>query len=199
MKKLKFFVAVLLSVCTCLAMCLFVGCKDFELSTPTNVQVDLNHKLTWDEVEDARSYVVEIKDENGELVDNKKEKREYSSLKNLAVGKYLIRVKAVGSQDGAESDWSAAFKFDRPYETGCVYTLVNNTEYHITGAGSASGDIVIEDFYRNKPVTAIAENAFKGNGRVTSVVLGNQIKTIGKNAFYRCENLTSIKIGRAHV
>lgn len=194
MKKLKIFVAVLLSVCTWLALCLFVGCKDFELSTPTNIEVDINHKLTWDEVADARSYVVEIKDANGEIVDSKKEKREYSSLKSLAVGKYTIRIKAVGAQDGVESDWSTALEFDRPYETGCVYTLVNNSEYHITNAGSASGDIVIEDFYRNKPVTAIADNAFKGNGRITSIVLGNQVKSIGKNAFYRCESLTSISI-----
>jgi len=194
MKKLKIFAVICLSVCAFLALSLITACKEYALPAPTNIKVDYNHKLTWDEVEEARSYVVEIKDSNGEIVNSKKEKREYTSLKNLEIGLYEIRIKAVGNEDGVESDWSTVFEFDRPYETGCVYTLVNNTEYHITGAGSASGDIVIEDYYRNKPVTAIADNAFKGNGRVTGIVLGNNITSIGKNAFYRCENLTSITI-----
>lgn len=194
MKKLKIFIVMLLSVCAFIALSCITACKNFDLATPTNIQVDYNHQLTWDEVENARSYTVEIKDSNGEIIDSKKTKQENTSLKSLEVGTYEIRVKAIGSNSGSESDWSEIFEFDRPYETGCVYTLVNNSEYHITGGGSASGNIVIEDFYRNKPVTAIADNAFKGNGRITGIVLGSQIKSIGKNAFYRCENLASVEI-----
>ena len=112
MKKLKIFVVALLSVCTWFALSLFVGCTGDQLAAPTNLKIDLNHKLTWDEVEDARNYVVEIKDANGEIVDSKKEKRATSSLKNLEVGEYTIRIKAVGSQDGAESAWSVEFEFE---------------------------------------------------------------------------------------
>ncbi|MBQ4053135.1 MAG: leucine-rich repeat protein, partial [Clostridia bacterium] len=92
------------------------------------------------------------------------------------------------------SAWSEAFKYYRPYETGCVYTLINNTEYQITKAGSASGKVIIEDVYRGKPVTSIADNAFKGNFQITEVVLGKNIKSIGNNAFYKCEYLTKIDI-----
>jgi hypothetical protein len=41
-------------------------------------------------------------------------------------------------------------------------------------------------------VTAIAANAFKKNTKITSVTIGKNIKTIGKNAFYGCTKLKSI-------
>ena len=43
-------------------------------------------------------------------------------------------------------------------------------------------------------VTKIADNAFKNNKTVTKVTVGSNIKTIGKNAFYKCTKLKTIKI-----
>ncbi|MBQ3601362.1 MAG: leucine-rich repeat protein [Lachnospiraceae bacterium] len=44
-------------------------------------------------------------------------------------------------------------------------------------------------------VTSIASNAFKGNKKITKVVIGKTITTIGKNAFSGCSKLKTIKIG----
>ena len=43
-------------------------------------------------------------------------------------------------------------------------------------------------------VTKIADNAFKNNKTVTKVTVGSNITAIGKNAFYKCKKLKTIKI-----
>lgn len=44
-------------------------------------------------------------------------------------------------------------------------------------------------------VTAIADNAFKGNKKITKVTISKNVKTIGKNAFNGCSNLKTVTIG----
>jgi hypothetical protein len=43
-------------------------------------------------------------------------------------------------------------------------------------------------------VTEIASGACKGNKKLTTVTIGKNVTKIGKNAFYKCKNLTSINI-----
>ena len=43
-------------------------------------------------------------------------------------------------------------------------------------------------------VTGIADNAFKGNKKVTKVTISSKVKTIGKQAFYGCKKLKTITI-----
>ena len=43
-------------------------------------------------------------------------------------------------------------------------------------------------------VTSIAANACKGNKKITSLIIGSNIKSIGKNAFYGCKNLKKLVI-----
>ena len=43
-------------------------------------------------------------------------------------------------------------------------------------------------------VTAIADSAFKGLKKLTTLTIGKNVKKIGKRAFYQCEKLTSITI-----
>ena len=43
-------------------------------------------------------------------------------------------------------------------------------------------------------VTAIKENAFKGLKKLAKVVIGANVKTIGKNAFLNCKKLKTITI-----
>ena len=46
-------------------------------------------------------------------------------------------------------------------------------------------------------VTAIADNAFKNNKRIKTVVVGKNVRTIGKKAFYGCKNLKKITVQRS--
>lgn len=47
---------------------------------------------------------------------------------------------------------------------------------------------------KNFTVTSIAANAFKGNKKITSVVIKKNVKTIGKNAFANCTKLKKVTI-----
>lgn len=93
-----------------------------------------------------------------------------------------------------ESDWSEVVSFHKNYETGCVYTLINNnTEYAITSAGTCTDSFTIEDVYRGKPVTEIANSAFRAS-KVKNIVVGNNVRSIGDEAFYNCPDLETIVI-----
>ena len=91
--------------------------------------------------------------------------------------------------------FSEIMYFHKYYETGCVDTLINNnSEYAITKVGKASGTFVIEDYYRNKAVTQIADAAFKGSTKVEGITIGSNVESIGENSFYNCSKLNNIII-----
>lgn len=46
--------------------------------------------------------------------------------------------------------------------------------------------------FTGKGITRIADGAFQGNTKVTSIVFDESLKAIGKNAFNGCENLTTL-------
>lgn len=189
MKKLKIFVA--MGVLTISALLGFTACGGEEILTPTGFEIEEN-RLTWEDVDNARSYVIEIKNAESGEIKNSSSNRENLSLAFLDVGDYEIRVKAIGANAKDESEWSEVLYFKREYESGCIYKLVNNTEYQVYRVGSAVGDVFIEAEYRNKPVTSIANKAFYKSGKITGIELSENVKTIGDNAFYNCVNLTRI-------
>ena len=166
------------------------------LETPQSLEIDIDNQLSWDAVNSARSYLVEVKNESGEAVLSKTTRKTSHSLSDLEVGDYEIRVRATGgAKNDQTSEWSEALYFHRDYETGCVYELFNgNTEYRIKRSGSATGTVTIEATYRGKPVTEIGENAFKGNRNVKEIILGENIRTIAENAFYNCSVLESVTL-----
>ena len=192
MKKWKIFIIIGAIVCSLFT---FVGCGKEKLATPTDFGIQDVHVLTWAEVEGARSYMVEVADaETGEVVDTKKRTEEKFSMSGKKEGFYKIRVKAVGDGKSREdSDWSPMYDFHKQYETGCVYKLINdNTAYEITGAGTANGEVTIEDYYLNKPVTRIANKAFRKKTSIKKVTFGANVREIGENAFDSCVDLESI-------
>lgn len=79
------------------------------------------------------------------------------------------------------------------YELG---TSANGDSYYIvTGIGTyKSSHLVIPETYKGVVVSKIAENAFRGNTKLTSAVIGKNILTVGKCAFEGCSNLTSIQL-----
>lgn len=174
-----------------LVLCLLLlsACSS-EVSEPAGLRLNMDTQtLTWHRVSTANGYTVVINGEEKTIRSN------YISLEFLEPGTYEIKIKALGNDDDLEdSDW-VSYTYTREAESGLNYKLINNnTEYQVTGAGSASGDVVMESVYRGKPVTSIADKAFSSNSQITSMVIGEHVKTIGKNAFARCTALKSITI-----
>ncbi|MBQ8885046.1 MAG: leucine-rich repeat domain-containing protein [Clostridia bacterium] len=185
MKKFRLFIFFSLIICCFLA---FAGCAP-ALPRPTDLKIDQDTlTLSWKEVETADYYTVSI---NGE--ENDSSKNAYS-LAKLTAGEYTIKVKACG-EDYKDSKWSEAIPFDREAESGMIFKLINNgTEYEVSNLGTASGDIVVPDEYRGRPVTSIGKKAFAKKPLLTSVKLGENIKTIGEQAFFQCTYLKTINI-----
>lgn len=194
------FLKLLFPVAALLLLLGLASCKTSAgLETPQSLEIDIDNQLSWDAVDLARSYLVEVKNEEGEEILSKTTRKTTYSLSDLEVGDYEIRVRATGgAQNDQTSDWSEALHFHRDYETGCVYELFNgNTEYRIKRGGSASGTVTIEATYRGKPVTEIGENAFKGNRNVKEIILGENIRTIAESAFYNCSALESVTLSNS--
>ena len=157
--------------------------------------IDKTNKLSWAAVSGARYYIVQITDVDTGEVKEVTAKRTNHSLSSLAEGDYEIRIKAVaGDKDKDDSEWSDVRYFSKAYESGCIYRLVNNMTYEITDVGSATGDVLIEATYRDKPVTSIADSAFRGEKGITSVTIQDGITYIGRSAFNNCPNITSITL-----
>lgn len=191
--KIKYYLLALLLVLCSLTVC---ACGA-SLDAPTGFTLDENYLLSWEPVEGARSYQIEVKAVGeSEPILNKSTRKTSYSLHDLKEGDYEVTLVAKGGKDNDLFSLSSeVFAFHRDYETGCVYQLYNsNTEYKIISGRAASEVVLIEDTYRGKPVTEIAENAFKGNRLITEVHLGKNIRTIGKEAFYNCANLTKVVI-----
>jgi uncharacterized repeat protein (TIGR02543 family) len=157
--------------------------------------IDKTNKLSWTAVSGARYYIIQITDVDTGEVKEVTAKRTNHSLSTLTEGDYEIRIKAVaGDKDKEDSEWSDICYFKKGYESGCIYRLVNNMEYEITDVGSATGDVRIESTYRDKPVTSIADSAFRGEKGITSVTIGEGITYIGRSAFNNCPNIVSVTL-----
>ncbi len=73
---------------------------------------------------------------------------------------------------------------------------VYETECHVIGIGTESGDIVIPATYCGKPVTEIGEKAFFYED-ITSVVIPDSVLYIRKTAFYQCSSLRRVQLGNS--
>ncbi len=63
----------------------------------------------------------------------------------------------------------------------------------ITGYTGNGGDIIIPDYIGGKKVVAIADKAFANNKSITSVTMGDNVRTIGMKAFYGCSKMKSVE------
>ena len=190
MKKLRIFIILGAFISLFSALILLTGCGKPALSRPLGLKIDGDTLLlTWNEVEDSVGYTVRI---NGE---SRNTRQNRYSLTTLAAGEYRIRVQARGNErNHGNSSWSDEIAFTREAETGLNYVLNDTgTEYSVQGIGSSSPNVVIEDYYRGKPVTSVANNAFQ-RSQVSSVKFGKFIRSVGKYAFANCGALESIEI-----
>ena len=187
-KKFGYLLAVLSLFSACLI--LLTACGTPRLSEPIGLYVDMDSQtLHWQKVKGASAYSVEI---NGNEISTKQNQ---FALSGLAEGEYTIRLKAVSGNDEYQDSKIVEYYFVRERETGLVYkTTANNSAYELVSIGSASGDVVMESNFRGKPVISIAKGAFRRCNRLTSLVVGEHVQTIGESAFYACSELQSITL-----
>ncbi len=182
-----------------------------QLATPVNVALDKDYKLTWDEVENASSYVVKIGTKEN------KTKTASFNFKSYSNSSATIYVKATGGLDYTDSEW-ATYEYEAP--TTLVYTLLSDGSGYEVSRPDAddvnyglSGKIVIPDYYQGLPVTRIADDAFslrslqiinpsnpnqqqtqQYNTVTTEIRLPEHLKEIGQYAFWGLTALKSIKL-----
>lgn len=191
MKKFSVILSAILILCISVV---FSACGGAELlSTPANFYVDDDDNLNWSDVEDARSYEIEITDAEG-VPTIRTSRRAFYGLRTLAEGDYGIRVRATGAYD-AMSEWSETFRFHKLPESEFVYRATDDgLAWTLWSARTVVGDIVLEDTYRGKPVISISGGAFRNDDKVTSVAVGKNVRTIGERAFYNCTALVSVSM-----
>lgn len=66
-----------------------------------------------------------------------------------------------------------------------------------SGISSAKVPDTIKISGKTYKVTAIASGAFKGNGKLKKITVGNNVSKISSKAFYSCKALKSIKLGNS--
>lgn len=186
----------LLTILSFILGCLFVFacCGKSKLDTPNTDSFLVDQTtllLSWDPVKNAKGYKVIVNNEEFSTT-----KPRYP-LDPLPAGVYTISIQAVGLSDSVEdSTWSEPFEYVRAQESGLSYVLINNnTEYEVRSIGTASGHIKIEDSYRGRPVTSIADMAFANKATsVASIEIGNNVRRIGSRAFLNCSLMQEITI-----
>ena len=114
----------------------------------------------------------------------------------------LAEVTGIGSYTGVKT---LSFTIRKGEELPETFTK-NNLKYKITkgtatvtGVVKSKATVKIPDTVKVNgkvlKVTAIANNAFKKDAKLTSVTIGKNVKTIGRNAFAQCAKLKTVKGG----
>ena len=84
-------------------------------------------------------------------------------------------------------------------QNGVTYKIEGNG-VTVTEIDQTVADVVIPDTViiegKEYKVTSIPKNAFKNNKKLTSIIIGNNVTSIGDYAFYGCTNLKTVKIGK---
>ncbi len=75
-----------------------------------------------------------------------------------------------------------------------TFELVDN-EYKVTGYTGTATEIIIPSKYNGKPVTSIGGDAFYWCDSLTSITIPDSVIGIGSSAFANCTSLTSVTIG----
>ncbi len=187
MRKIRL-LPVIAALLALLLMCL-ASCGS-SIDAPENLRLDSDTQtLHWDRVPGALGYSVLIGEKE------KTTRTNSFSLESLEPGDYEIKVKSLGDGEVLADSEYKSFSFTRETETGLQYKLINNnTEYELAGVGVALGDVVMEEYYRGKPVTSIAKGALASNEVITSFTINSKVTEIPQKMFYNCKALTKVVI-----
>lgn len=81
---------------------------------------------------------------------------------------------------------------------GVAYTEgLEITDGVVTGYHGSVRDVIVPERWEGKTVTAVAENAFRGNTTVRHLTLPATVHTVGASAFYECTSLSSVNLTAA--
>lgn len=80
------------------------------------------------------------------------------------------------------------------YTKGLVYAANGLGGCAVTGYVGTDTDIIIPDEHDGMQVTSVANSAFAGNSKITSVTLGANVKVIDAVAFVGCEKLAEVNL-----
>ena len=88
---------------------------------------------------------------------------------------------------------------DKITVSGGVYCVFGGDAMFLSPKSKTAKKLTIQDTIKapdgkSYKVTQISDNACKGMKKLTTLVIGKNVKTIGKNAFYKCAKLKTITI-----
>lgn len=158
---------------------------------PTGLNVNDEEILTWDKVDGASSYLVEIDDKSYETKTNSLDILTYT----LEYKTYEIKVTAYGDLNNyLDSKPSKVLEYAVPEVSGLKFALINDgTAYKVVGFDKTQGGkLIIPAEYEGKPVVEVKDLSFCD--KLTSVVLPDTIEKIGNTAFSGCVNLKRVKL-----
>lgn len=102
---------------------------------------------------------------------------------------------ASSKDNGASSASSSTAASSKPEETTPWKYQRSGSSVTITGYdGELAGDVTIPSKIGDDTVTAIGNNAFDGNEKITSVTIPGTVKGIRQYAFRSCKNLKKITL-----
>jgi len=93
---------------------------------------------------------------------------------------------------GSDAAWLDSIALTSP--TNGFYYIDNGSDITITGYGGAGGNVDVPVLINGKPVTSIADEAFRDQTSITSLKLPDAVTRIGDRAFYNCYGLTSLSL-----
>ena len=112
-----------------------------------------------------------------------------SGLTSVTIGKSVTRIGGVG---GAFSGCSGLTKVTLNSNAIASKSYSSDYTYHYTLGGIFGNQV--KEYVLGDDVTSIGGNAFYDCSGLTSVTIGNSVTSIGSQAFYGCSGLTSIEI-----
>ena len=113
----------------------------------------------------------------------------------LATLMMLSVVSCSKNDDLVENDNNAAVGGDEAVADGFTYEVNSKGDYDITGykyTGTATVELTIPAEIEGRPVTGIANSAFKGDITLSKVTVPDSVVSIGDLAFAYCDSLTQI-------
>ena len=193
MKKKKALMIVLAVLLLGLAGLVLSGCDgDRELAAPTGLEIT-NDVLTWEAIEGADGYTVEI---NGEEYQASTNSLDLFEITNK-YGTYEIRVAANSVTEGVlSSDWSEQTSLNLTMPDWLqVYQTADEKGFElcVVDKTKAQGKLIVPSFINGKAVVGIKANGFYECAGLTGLILPDTVEYIDVNAFFGCEELTRVR------